>query len=444
MEVEVDADGEVLWCRAVVTAVLIDGWFALRISDRRGDGKDWIDWFTWQDENVDWRRVSKKAPHANQPKAVSSPQDASPIAPSTAATRGGAGGSGAAAASSDPLHLRLFVDEVEEVAHLVRPTSALTFFAPSSSRRSAKPMRLEADAGPVLEWDEQLEGQRCDYLVGEGVWLGGVIVSQRPGRSSYSIRLANGLVVQRGLPDHRVVLHAEQDACLETVLDSGPADAAAAAAEAAVMGAKAEGAVAQAETKVEVKVEAEAEAEMEVEVEAEVGAAAEATTAADAAAAKLDADGGTSTGACARYRLDTSVHCTASEFGRCANCGRPREEHEQEGDVQPLVLYRSSIGPSGWRGVRLASMLSGCGNATSSGFECAMFVNGRERSYGIFATADEAAREYGRVVREPTDDLEKCSSNCMLMRCRPPPTNDRCESRWWRRTSSTTRRGRAR
>ena len=86
-------------------------------------------------------------------------------------------------------------------------------------------MRLEADAGPVLEWDEQLEGQRCDYLVGEGVWLGGVIVSQRPGRSSYSIRLANGLVVQRGLPDHRVVLHAEQDACLETVLDSGPADA---------------------------------------------------------------------------------------------------------------------------------------------------------------------------------------------------------------------------
>ena len=36
--------------------MLVDGSFSCNISDTRGDGLDWIDWFTWQEEGADWRR----------------------------------------------------------------------------------------------------------------------------------------------------------------------------------------------------------------------------------------------------------------------------------------------------------------------------------------------------------------------------------------------------
>ena len=43
-----------------VDAVLIDGWFMADII--LPDGSDqWQDWFTWQEEGMDWRRRRKKA-----------------------------------------------------------------------------------------------------------------------------------------------------------------------------------------------------------------------------------------------------------------------------------------------------------------------------------------------------------------------------------------------
>ena len=65
IEVEVEAaadaetDGASKWCPAVVRSVLVDGWFCAEI--RLADGSDqWEDWFTWKEENSDWRRAPKR------------------------------------------------------------------------------------------------------------------------------------------------------------------------------------------------------------------------------------------------------------------------------------------------------------------------------------------------------------------------------------------------
>ena len=55
IEIEVDeGDGATEWMPAIVTAVLIDGWFRARMLH----DEEWEDWFTWQEEDVDWRRVA--------------------------------------------------------------------------------------------------------------------------------------------------------------------------------------------------------------------------------------------------------------------------------------------------------------------------------------------------------------------------------------------------
>lgn len=60
IEVEVAVSGkngvENTWLRAEVLKMLVDGQFQAHIE--LPDGSDeWEDWFTWQDENVDWRRA---------------------------------------------------------------------------------------------------------------------------------------------------------------------------------------------------------------------------------------------------------------------------------------------------------------------------------------------------------------------------------------------------
>lgn len=56
------ADGgtsSAFWCMATVGAVLVDGWFSALIT--LPDGSDeWTDWFTWQEETVDWRRTRRE------------------------------------------------------------------------------------------------------------------------------------------------------------------------------------------------------------------------------------------------------------------------------------------------------------------------------------------------------------------------------------------------
>ena len=54
-------DGEygIVWCPAVITAVLVDSWLHARITNPRygeGEQAEWEDWFTWAEEGKDWRR----------------------------------------------------------------------------------------------------------------------------------------------------------------------------------------------------------------------------------------------------------------------------------------------------------------------------------------------------------------------------------------------------
>ena len=71
---------EAYWCGAVITAVLVDGWFSADIV--LPDGSDsWEDWFTWKDENIDWRRVAGGAAAAAKALAKQSKAQQQPPPP---------------------------------------------------------------------------------------------------------------------------------------------------------------------------------------------------------------------------------------------------------------------------------------------------------------------------------------------------------------------------
>ena len=57
IEIEVEEKEGTLWRVATVVAVLIDGWFSARMDH----DDEWVDWFTWKEEGVDWRRSSSDA-----------------------------------------------------------------------------------------------------------------------------------------------------------------------------------------------------------------------------------------------------------------------------------------------------------------------------------------------------------------------------------------------
>lgn len=79
----------VIWARATVTAVLVDGWFKALIV--LPDGSDsWDDWFTWREENTDWRRV-KKRPRPTKHVQLDAAGDVAHDAATVSATGGGAG-----------------------------------------------------------------------------------------------------------------------------------------------------------------------------------------------------------------------------------------------------------------------------------------------------------------------------------------------------------------
>ena len=62
-----------IWVEATVTAVLTDSWFEAHIV--LPDGTDeWKDWFTWQEEDVDWRRKREKKRKGNTSAAASKAQ----------------------------------------------------------------------------------------------------------------------------------------------------------------------------------------------------------------------------------------------------------------------------------------------------------------------------------------------------------------------------------
>ena len=54
IQVEVEFEGAARWVPATVISVHTDSTFSAEITTP--DGDSWVDWFTWEDENTDWRR----------------------------------------------------------------------------------------------------------------------------------------------------------------------------------------------------------------------------------------------------------------------------------------------------------------------------------------------------------------------------------------------------
>lgn len=54
IEIEAEEEEGTVWWPAAVTSVLVDGWFSAQMLH----DDEWVDWFTWQEEGVDWRRSS--------------------------------------------------------------------------------------------------------------------------------------------------------------------------------------------------------------------------------------------------------------------------------------------------------------------------------------------------------------------------------------------------
>ena len=132
IEVEVkDEFGVTSWQKAKVMAVLIDGYFQAKITTKNDS---WDDWFTWQEENKDWRR--KRAPEpksaASKPAASSKhenkrqPEKRAPAATSSSASsskRERSSGGAPEMLRLDYSKMRLRVDRVKKEATLVPSAS---------------------------------------------------------------------------------------------------------------------------------------------------------------------------------------------------------------------------------------------------------------------------------------------------------------------------------
>lgn len=479
LEVEVEADGIALWCRAVVTAVLVDGWFSCRISDRRGDGLDWIDWFTWQEEDADWRRpVARQLPPKSEAARTPPASSAAVAAP---ASRKSSNASAAppprmrkAVAELPPVPplapynpfnpdassacMRFWLDRAASEAFLVRPTSAVKSIAPSggsrgSTSRTARALRLDVPNSPLIEWDAQLLGQRTRCLIGDGVWVDGMIAGTGEEARSFVLRLADGTTAERVLPDHRVVLLADGDdlCALEEAPDGtdghGGGTGAAVAEQGAVgaVGGKAKkevhaaAEVAEAGAMVAIKEEmveepptqgtsareahkahekvtksdpaAEGEAEVEGDEAAVGGVEAEVDKAeVDKAEAKVETQAEVDKAEVEVAGMD-EAEVAEAEGADSEAAGGSGDVHPMDVDEQEaaLRLHLSSLAPTGFRGVRAASdpAQASRGASARSGYEVAIYVDGRERTFGFCEDVRDAAAEYARLVRSYHDDVEE-------------------------------------
>ena len=70
MSVGEGEDAQTAWVTAQVTSVLVDGQFQARI-ELPGDA--WDDWFSWGDEDVEWRRIPEPEPEPEPPPDPNAP-----------------------------------------------------------------------------------------------------------------------------------------------------------------------------------------------------------------------------------------------------------------------------------------------------------------------------------------------------------------------------------
>ena len=280
-----------------------------------------------------------------------------------------------------PQRMRVYLNRTAQEAVLLRNPEAIVTIAPSAGRgggtsRNAKPMRIDVADLPLVEWDGQLVGQRARCLVADGEWMDAFVMAFLGGQRAYRLLLADGSQLERGLPDYRVVLAAEGDtelgteavsflatepppeAVVGTNADADPnLDAVPAGVTAAVAG------TASAEAAAEAAAEGSSAAAMEVEGQ---------EAAADAPPAQA---------------------VTAEPLAPVAE---PSSAPSSSVPARPLLLYRSSLTATGYRGVRPSAALRT--PTSASGYELAVYVDGREKTTGPYSTVLAAAHEYRRLL----------------------------------------------
>ena len=283
-----------------------------------------------------------------------------------------------------PQRMRVYLNRTAQEAVLLRNPEAIVTVAPTAGRgggtsRNAKPMRIDVADLPLVEWDGQLVGQRARCLVADGEWMDAFVMAFLGGQRAYRLLLADGSQLERGLPDHRVVLAAEGDTELGTEAVSYPAAGAS-------------------EPPLEAVIGTDAEADPKLDADLAVGTAAVAGTvsaeaAADAAAEDSSAAAMEVEGQEAAADAPPAQAVPAEPLAPLAE---PSSAPVPSLPTRPSLLYRSSLTATGYRGVRPSAALRT--PTSASGYELAVYVDGREKTTGPYSTVLAAAHEYRRLL----------------------------------------------
>lgn len=274
-----------------------------------------------------------------------------------------------------PQRMRVYLNRTAQEAVLLRNPEAIVTVAPSAGRgggtsRNAKPMRIDVADLPLVEWDGQLIGQRARCLVADGEWMDAFVMAFLGGQRAYRLLLADGSQLERGLPDYRVVLAAEGDTELGTEAVSFLAT----------------------EPPPEAVVGTNADADPNLDAVPAVGTAS-AEAAAEAAAEGSSAAAMEMEGQEAAADAPPAQAVTAEPLAPVAE---PSSAPSSSVPARPLLLYRSSLTATGYRGVRPSAALRT--PTSASGYELAVYVDGREKTSGPYSTVLAAAHEYRRLL----------------------------------------------
>ena len=278
-----------------------------------------------------------------------------------------------------PQRMRVYLNRTAQEAVLLRNPEAIVTIAPSAGRgggtsRNAKPMRIDVADLPLVEWDGQLVGQRARCLVADGEWMDAFVMAFLGGQRAYRLLLADGSQLERGLPDYRVVLAAEGDTELGTEAVSFLATE---PPPEAVVGTN---------------------ADPNLDAVPAVGTAAVAGTASAEAAAEAAAEG-SSAAAMEVEGQEAAADAPPAQAviaEPLAPVAEPSSAPSSSVPARPLLLYHSSLTATGYRGVRPSAALRT--PTSASGYELAVYVDGREKTSGPYSTVLAAAHEYRRLL----------------------------------------------
>lgn len=207
LEVEVELEnGSTKWVPATVRAVLVDSNFQCVIHQSKTE--DFEDWFTWQDENKDWRRPK---PKVDRQGSVDKSQ---------------AGGKRRLSEAGPPLKWKVAMNrdahEAELLSSTVEPRGAGKRFP-----RSHRPVRLDMGNEPLLVphlgFDQGLVGTKARCLVSKARFVAARIVDYSAASRKHTVKLDSGKgVCDLVLPDHTVDIEVDRHYCLHPTEDEQP------------------------------------------------------------------------------------------------------------------------------------------------------------------------------------------------------------------------------